>query len=52
MIRPMGYKDKLKLKAYNRATVKRRLKRILSVIQRFLGVIASKMLNITKRGRK
>jgi len=28
------------------------LKRILSVIQRFLGVIASKMLNITKRGRK
>jgi len=51
MIRPMGYKDKLKLKAYNRATFKRRLKRILSVIQAFFNGIATKIVNITKRGQ-
>ena len=48
----MGYKDKLKLKAYNRATVKRCLKRILRSLQRFLGVITGKLLNIrNKRGK-
>lgn len=51
MIKPMGYKDRLKLKAYNRATAKRRLKRILSVIQAFFSGIYTKLLNITKRGR-